>query len=57
MIVMNGYVRFKVGAITHERCYLNVKCPARMTFGSRSTGVLVGNGVKYQLVERCSVSV
>ncbi|CAM8968746.1 unnamed protein product [Rhodiola kirilowii] len=57
VIKMDGRVRFKVGAIISGRYHLDVRCPARITFGGRSTGVPVGDGVNYQLTERCSVSV
>ncbi|KAK8501979.1 hypothetical protein V6N13_023249 [Hibiscus sabdariffa] len=58
VINIYGRVRWKVGTFVSGRYHLNVRCPAYITFGSRSTGVSVGeNAVKYQLVTRCSVSV
>ncbi|KAE8726647.1 protein YLS9-like [Hibiscus syriacus] len=58
MIKIDGRVRWKVGAFVSGRYHLYVRCPAYITFGSRSTGVMVGeNAIKYQFVTRCSVSV
>ncbi|KAK8594401.1 hypothetical protein V6N13_015324 [Hibiscus sabdariffa] len=58
VIRIDGRVRWKVGTFVSGRYRLNVRCPAYITFGSRSNGVSVGeNAVKYQLVTRCSVSV
>ncbi|KAK8664916.1 hypothetical protein V6N13_084685 [Hibiscus sabdariffa] len=58
VIKIDGRVRWKVGTFVSGRYRLNVRCPAYITFGSRSNGVSVGeNAVKYQLVTRCSVSV
>ncbi|KAL4289802.1 hypothetical protein GQ457_14G011220 [Hibiscus cannabinus] len=58
VINIYGRVRWKVGTFVSGRYHLNVRCPAYITFGSRSTGVSVGeHAVKYQLVTRCSVSV
>ncbi|XP_052177062.1 NDR1/HIN1-like protein 1 [Diospyros lotus] len=56
-IKMDGRVRFKVNTFVSGRYHLYVKCPAIITFGSRSTGVVMGNAVKYQLYSRCSVTV
>lgn len=53
---MYGRVRFKVGSFTSGHYRLYVKCPAIITFGGRSTGVIVGDAVKYQLQKSCSVS-
>ncbi|KAE8731127.1 hypothetical protein F3Y22_tig00002840pilonHSYRG00348 [Hibiscus syriacus] len=58
IIKIDGRVRWKVGAFVSGRYHLYVRCPAYITFGSRSTGVVVGeNAIKYQLVTRCSVTV
>ncbi|KAK8972488.1 hypothetical protein V6N11_018849 [Hibiscus sabdariffa] len=58
MIKIDGRVRWKVGAFVSGRYHLYVRCPAYITFGSRSNGVMVGeNAIKYQFVTRCSVSV
>lgn len=58
MIKIDGRVRWKVGAFISGRYHLYVRCPAVITFGGRTTGVVVGNNaVKYQLVTGCSVSV
>ncbi|KAE8663115.1 vacuolar protein sorting-associated protein 4A-like [Hibiscus syriacus] len=58
VIKIDGRVRWKVGSFISGRYHLHVRCPAYITFGSRSNGVSVGqNAVKYQIVTRCSVSV
>ncbi|KAE8715297.1 vacuolar protein sorting-associated protein 4A-like [Hibiscus syriacus] len=58
VIKIDGRVRWKVGSFISGRYHLHVRCPAYITFGSRSNGVSVGeNAIKYQLVTRCSVSV
>ncbi|XP_057438901.1 NDR1/HIN1-like protein 1 [Lotus japonicus] len=58
-VKVDGKVRWKVGAFVTGHYHLNVRCPAFITFGARSNGVAVGDSgaVKYQLVQRCSVSV
>ncbi|KAK7278731.1 hypothetical protein RJT34_23767 [Clitoria ternatea] len=58
-IKIDGRVRWKVGTFISGRYHLYVRCPAFITFGPRSNGISLGeNGaVKYQLVQRCSVSV
>ncbi|CAM8930260.1 unnamed protein product [Rhodiola kirilowii] len=55
VIKMSGQVRFKVGSFTSRRYHLEVRCPVRLTFGSRCTGVIVGDAIKYQLVKSCIV--
>ncbi|KAE8717058.1 vacuolar protein sorting-associated protein 4A-like [Hibiscus syriacus] len=58
VIKIDGRVRWKVGAFVSGRYHLHVRCPAYITFGSRSYGVSVGeNAVKYQIATRCRVSV
>ncbi|KAE8673447.1 hypothetical protein F3Y22_tig00111783pilonHSYRG00313 [Hibiscus syriacus] len=58
VIKIDGRVRWKVGTFVSGRYRLHVRCPAYITFGSKSKGVSVGeNAVKYQLVSRCSVTV
>ncbi|KAJ7976206.1 NDR1/HIN1-like protein 12 [Quillaja saponaria] len=57
LLKIDGRVRWRVGAFISGRYHIHVKCPAYITFGNRNTGVYVGNAVKYQLVQRCSVSV
>jgi hypothetical protein len=57
-IKIDGRVRWKVGTFISGRYHLYVRCPAYITFGTRNTGVIVGdNAVKYQLVTNCGVSV
>jgi len=57
-IRIDGRVRWKVGTFISGRYHLYVRCPAYITFGTRTTGVIVGNNaIKYQLVTSCSVNV
>ncbi|KAL4295836.1 hypothetical protein GQ457_12G012440 [Hibiscus cannabinus] len=57
-INLDGRVRWKVGAFVSGTYHIYVRCPAYITFGSKSNGVIVGNNaVKLQFVTRCSVSV
>ncbi|MGI4370235.1 hypothetical protein ACR2V4_26955, partial [Klebsiella pneumoniae] len=56
-IKMDGRVRFKVNTYLSRRYHLYVKCPAFISLGGPTTGILVGNGVKFQLSQRCSVTV
>ncbi|KAF7818840.1 NDR1/HIN1-like protein 1 [Senna tora] len=58
LVKIDGRVRWKVGAFISGHYHLYVRCPALITFGSRSNGILVANNaVKYQFVQRCTVSV
>lgn len=58
LIKADGRVRWKVGTFITGRYHFYVRCPAYITFGTRSTGIVVGNNaIKYQLVQQCSVSV
>ncbi|KAK8476863.1 hypothetical protein V6N13_059648 [Hibiscus sabdariffa] len=57
-INLDGRVRWKVGAFVSGTYHLYVRCPAYITFGSKSNGVIVANNaVKLQFVTRCSVTV
>ncbi|XP_022747500.1 NDR1/HIN1-like protein 1 [Durio zibethinus] len=57
-IKIDGRVRWKVGTFVSGGYNLYVTCPAYLTFGSRSNGIMVGdNAIKFQFVTRCSVSV
>ncbi|GMH09992.1 hypothetical protein Nepgr_011833 [Nepenthes gracilis] len=57
-IRMDGRVRWKVGVFVTGSYRIHVYCLAFITFGSASTGVMVGNdAVKYQMNWGCSVSV
>ncbi|KAK5787332.1 hypothetical protein PVK06_041986 [Gossypium arboreum] len=57
MIKIDGRLRWKVGTFVTGRYHIHVRCPAYITFGEQSDGVLVGeNAVKFQLFSRCSVS-
>ncbi|TQD78765.1 hypothetical protein C1H46_035689 [Malus baccata] len=58
LIKMDGRVRWKVGTFISSRYHLYIRCPAFIALGSKTTGVEVGNNaVKYQLVQRCKVTV
>ncbi|KAL3628151.1 hypothetical protein CASFOL_027197 [Castilleja foliolosa] len=57
-IKINGRVKWKVGSFVSGRYHLHVTCPVNIPIGnSKNTGIIVGNGVKYQLSQSCSVSV
>ena len=56
-IKIDGRVRWKVGTFVSGRYHFYVECPADLTFGNQNTGIVVGAAVKYQLIEKCSVSV
>ncbi|KAI3791588.1 hypothetical protein L2E82_05427 [Cichorium intybus] len=58
VIKMNGRVRWKVGSFISGRYHLHVTCPAYIPFGNKNSGIAgVVTGVKYQLSQKCSVSV
>lgn len=57
VIKIDGRVRWKVGTLVTKRYHLYVKCMAPITFGAKSTGIFIGNAVKYQMASSCSVSV
>ncbi|XP_057960019.1 NDR1/HIN1-like protein 1 [Malania oleifera] len=57
LIKIDGRVRWKVGTFISGGYHLHVTCPAYISFGSRSTGIVIGDAIKYQLVQRCSVNV
>ncbi|KAE8098640.1 hypothetical protein FH972_016685 [Carpinus fangiana] len=56
-IEIDGTVRWKAGSFIYGRQHLNVRCPAYISFGNQTNGIVVGdNAVKYQLLQSCSVS-
>ncbi|KAI6696508.1 hypothetical protein NL676_016627 [Syzygium grande] len=58
MIKLDGRVRWKLSTFITGRYHLYVKCPAFITFGPRTTGITVGqNAIKYQLIQKCDVTV
>ncbi|CAA3025096.1 NDR1/HIN1-like protein 1 [Olea europaea var. sylvestris] len=58
IIKINGRVKWRVGSFVSGRYHLHVTCPAYIPLGySRNTGIVVGNAIKYQLSQTCSVSV
>ncbi|KAL2229259.1 NDR1/HIN1-like protein 1 [Sesamum indicum] len=57
-IKINGRVRWKVGSFISGRYHLHITCPAYIPLGnSKNTGIVIGNAVKYQLSQSCSVNV
>ncbi|KAL3825697.1 hypothetical protein ACJIZ3_021726 [Penstemon smallii] len=57
-IKMDGRVKWKVGTLITGRYHLHVTCPAYIPLGnSKSTGIVVGSGIKYTLSQNCRVSV
>ncbi|KAG8376820.1 hypothetical protein BUALT_Bualt09G0103600 [Buddleja alternifolia] len=57
-IKMDGRVKWKVGSFVSGRYHLHVTCPAYIPIGnSKNTGIIIGNAIKYQLSQYCSVSV
>ncbi|KAL2463977.1 NDR1/HIN1-like 1 [Forsythia ovata] len=58
IIKMNGRVKWRVGSFVSGRYHLHVTCPAYIPLGnSRNTGIVIGNAIKYQLSQTCSVNV
>ncbi|KAI7984994.1 NDR1/HIN1-like protein 1 [Camellia lanceoleosa] len=56
-IKIEGRVRFKVGTYISRRYHLSVKCPVNIVFSNSIAGVVVVNGIKYQLDRKCSGNV
>ncbi|GER45897.1 late embryogenesis abundant protein [Striga asiatica] len=57
-IKIDGRVKWRVGTFVSGRYHIHVTCPAYIPLGnSKSTGIVVGNAIKYQLAQSCSVSV
>ncbi|XP_075512448.1 NDR1/HIN1-like protein 1 [Primulina tabacum] len=58
VIKLNGRVRWKVGTFVSGRYHLHVSCPAYIPLGSsKNNGISIGNAVKYELSQSCSVGV
>ncbi|XP_075507755.1 NDR1/HIN1-like protein 1 [Primulina tabacum] len=58
VIRLNGRVKWKVGNFVSGRYHLHVSCPAYIPIGnSKNTGIVIGNAIKYQLSQSCSVNV
>lgn len=58
VIKMNGRVRWRVGSFISGRYHLHVTCQAYIPFGNKNSGIAgVVIGVKYQLAQKCKVSV
>ncbi|KAG9135697.1 hypothetical protein Leryth_002428 [Lithospermum erythrorhizon] len=56
-IKMDGRIKWKVGAITTGRYHVHVTCPAYIAFGNKNNnGLFIGTAVKFQLQQKCSVS-
>lgn len=57
-IKLVGRLRWRVGAVTTKGYHIVVKCPALITFGSRSRGITVGgSAMKYQMMQDCIVTI
>ncbi|KAK4432612.1 NDR1/HIN1-like protein 1 [Sesamum alatum] len=57
-IKINGRVRWKVGSFISGRYHLHITCAAYIPLGnSKNTGIVIGNAVKYQLSQSCTVNV
>jgi len=55
-IQIDGTVRWKAGSFIYGLQPLNVRCPAYISFGNKTNGIVEGdNAVKYQLLQSCSV--
>ncbi|CAA2971147.1 NDR1 HIN1 1 [Olea europaea subsp. europaea] len=58
VIKIDSRVKWKVGSLVTGRYHLHVSCPAYIPLGNnKNTGIWIGNTVKYQLSQSCSVSV
>ncbi|GLT81960.1 hypothetical protein SLE2022_003820 [Rubroshorea leprosula] len=62
MVLMNikvdGGVKWKVGTWISGKYHINVNCPAYISWGDHSKGVVpVGPPIKFQLVQHCTVGV
>ncbi|XP_022866689.1 NDR1/HIN1-like protein 1 [Olea europaea var. sylvestris] len=58
IIKINGRVKWRVGSFISDQYHLHVTCPAYIPFGnSRNRGIVLGNAIKYQLSQSCSVNV
>ncbi|KAK6944109.1 Late embryogenesis abundant protein, LEA_2 subgroup [Dillenia turbinata] len=56
-IKIDGRMRWKVGSVITGPYHLHADCLATITFGSGNTGIVVGDAVKYLLIQRCDVNV
>ncbi|KAK6944107.1 Late embryogenesis abundant protein, LEA_2 subgroup [Dillenia turbinata] len=56
-VKVDGQIRWKVGSIVTGHYHLYANCPATITFGTSNNGIVVGNSVKYTLLQNCEVSV
>ncbi|KAJ6384906.1 hypothetical protein OIU77_028164 [Salix suchowensis] len=56
-IKINGKLKWKVGSWLSGSYRIFANCPAYITLGSRSNGINVGTGIKYQIVQHCHVDV
>ncbi|KAL2554174.1 NDR1/HIN1-like 1 [Forsythia ovata] len=55
---IDSRVKWKVGSFVSGRYHLHVSCPAYVPLGNnQNTGIWIGNAVKYQLSQSCSVSI
>ncbi|GER41842.1 late embryogenesis abundant protein [Striga asiatica] len=58
-VKVTGRVKWRVGAFVSGRYHIHVTCSAYIPLGNgrSSGGIVVGDGIKYQLSQGCSVSV
>ncbi|CAA3031877.1 NDR1/HIN1-like protein 1 [Olea europaea var. sylvestris] len=55
---IDSRVKWKVGSFVTGRYHLHVSCPAYISLGNnQNTGIWIGNAVKYQISQSCSVSI
>ncbi|XP_051114254.1 NDR1/HIN1-like protein 1 [Andrographis paniculata] len=57
VVKINGHVKWRVGAFISGRYHLHVSCPANIPVDYSGGIAAAGVAVKYQLSQRCSVSV
>ncbi|CAA0822537.1 Late embryogenesis abundant (LEA) hydroxyproline-rich glycoprotein family [Striga hermonthica] len=58
MIKVNGRVKWRVASVVTGKYHLHVTCPAVIPIGNgKNVGIVVGNAIKYQLSQSCSVNV
>lgn len=55
-IKMSGRVKWKISTFTTGRYNIHVTCTATIPLGNKATGIVVGAGIKYQLLQSCKFS-
>ncbi|KAK6912307.1 Late embryogenesis abundant protein, LEA_2 subgroup [Dillenia turbinata] len=56
-IKIDGRIRWKVGNVITGPYHLHADCLATITLGSRNAGIVVGDAVKYLLIQSCDLNV